>query len=298
MKAKENVFDMERVNLWEKVPLETPFLLIIEPTFACNFHCCYCMHSTTPKEIEKTRGYKSLPMDWETFLRTVEQAKAFPQKFKKITFAGLGEPLLYPRLPEMIKFVNENNICDKTLVISNGSLLTHELSDKLIASGLSELKISLQGLTSEKYKEVCGVAVDFDKLVENIRYFYEHRGNTKLKLKIADISLPKNNGKEQFYDIFGNICDNIAIEHIFSLFHDVDYDEYLLPNQGKNRFGFDLIPTNVCGDIFFRMSVLRDGSISFGCPDGVTYDGFNVCYSLFCYDKTTEEKAKRRSKNA
>lgn len=283
MKAKDKTFDTNRVNLWEQVPLETPFLLAIEPTFACNFRCGYCMHSAPPEELEKTRGYKSAPMEWETFLRTVEQAKKFPQKFKKVTFAGDGEPLLYPQLPEMIKYVNKNNICDKTLVISNGSLLTHKLSDKLIESGLSELKISLQGLDSAKYKEVCGANVDFDMLVENIRYFYEHRGNTKLRLKIADISLPQDSGEERFYDLFGNICDYIAIEHIYSQFYGVNFDEHLLPAQGKNRFGYDFVPTKICGEIFFKMSVLRDGSITFGCPDGVTYSGFNV------YDTTLFE---------
>lgn len=276
MKAKDKTFDTNRTELWRKVPLKTPYLLAIEPTFACNFHCGYCMHSATPQELEKTRGYKSAPMNWDVFLRTVDQAKKFPEKFKKVTFAGDGEPLLYPRLPEMIRYVKENEICDKTLVISNGSLLTHELSDKLIESGLSDLKISLQGLSSEKYKEVCGVSVDFDNLVENLKYFYENRGNTKLRLKIADVSLPKDNGEEQFYDMFGNICDYIAIEHIYPQFHDVDYNDQIMPSLGKNRFGYDFVPTKICGEIFFKMSVLRDGSITFGCPDGVTYDGFNV----------------------
>lgn len=275
MKARQNTYDMNRVQLWEKVPLRTPYLLSIEPTFACNFHCGYCMHSASAAELERNRGYKSAPMDWETFVAAVEQAKDFPDKFKKVTFAGDGEPLLNPRLPEMIKYVIDSGICERTLVISNGALLTPELSDRLIESGLSEYKISLQGLNSETYKQVCGVELDFDRLYENIRYFSEHRGNAILRVKIADVSLAPGE-EEKFYSMFGDLCDFIAIEHIYSQFHDVYYDENLMPSKGKNRFGFNFTHTDVCGEIFFKMSVLRDGMITFGCPDGVTYEGFNV----------------------
>lgn len=275
MKAQFNTYDMNRVKLWEKVPLRTPYLLSIEPTFACNFRCGYCMHSATPAELEKNRGYLTAPMEWDTFLAAADQATEFPDKFKKVTFAGDGEPLLNPRLPEMIEHVIRKNICDSTLVISNGSLLTNEWADRLIESGLSEYKISLQGLTTEKYKQICGVEVDFDKLYENICYFSRHRKNTILRVKIADISLEPGE-EELFYKMFGDICDYVAIEHIYSQFHDVHYDENLMPSKGKNRFGFDFTHTDVCGEIFFKMSVLRDGMITFGCPDGVTYEGFNV----------------------
>ena len=275
MSKEFHTFDTDRVDLWEQVPLRTPFLLSIEPTFACNFRCGYCMHSATPEELKKNRGYLSAPMEWDTFLKTVEQAKAFPDKFKKVTFAGDGEPLLNPRLPEMIRYVREADICDKILVISNGSLLTPELSDKLIDSGLSELKISLQGMTSEKYQEISQVDLDFEKLYQNILYFSEHRKNVVLRVKVADVALDP--GEEKlFHDRFESICDDIAIEHIYSQFHDVDFDSQLLPAQGKNRFGYNYEHTDVCGEIFFKISVLRDGMITFGCPDGVTYEGFNV----------------------
>lgn len=281
MNAKPNTFDTDRVPLWQQVPLRTPYLLSIEPTFACNFRCGYCMHSSPPAELEEVRGYKSAPMDWDTFLTVVEQAAEFPDPFKKVTFAGDGEPLLHPRLPDMVRYVQEKGICDKTLVITNGSLLTPERSDKLIASGLSELKISLQGLSSRKYQEICGVEIDFDKLYQNITYFYQNKGNTVLRIKIADIALEE--GEEQeFYRMFGDISDYIAIEHIYSQFHGVHYDENLLPEQGKNRFGFRYEQTNVCGEIFFKISVLRDGMITFGCPDGVTYEGFYVKKMSLC----------------
>jgi MoaA/NifB/PqqE/SkfB family radical SAM enzyme len=144
-----------------------------------------------------------------------------------------------------------------------------------LAAGLDELKISLQGLSSETYKQICGANIDFDEFYRNIRYFSDNRGECKLKVKIADTAL-KQGEEEQFYKLFGDLCDNVAIEHIYAEFHGVEYGGGVLPNSGKNRFGYDYRKTDVCGEQFFKMSVLRSGEITFGCPDGVTFEGFNV----------------------
>ena len=256
-------------------PVGNTVLLGIEPTFACNFHCNYCMHALPPSELQRTRGWKSLPMQWETFLLILEQMRDFPNRFKKVTFAGDGEPLINPQLPEMIQRVVESGRTEKTLVITNGSLLTPQMSNALLEAGLSELKISMQGLSAEKYREICGVDIDFEQLENNISYFYHHKRNTKLSLKIADTALAP--GEETvYYDRFSGICDAISIEHIYPEFHSLDYAGKTKLFQGKNRFGFDYKSTHVCGEQFFKMNVLRSGEITFGCPDGVSFDGFNV----------------------
>jgi wyosine [tRNA(Phe)-imidazoG37] synthetase (radical SAM superfamily) len=262
MKAKLNTYDMDRVPLWEVVPLRTPFTICIEPTFACNFKCNYCMHSLSAKELADSRGWKSAPMEWDTFQTILRQMSDFPDKIKKVTFAGTGEPLLNPELADMIRAVTDSNRAEKTFVITNGSLLSPKLTDSLLASGLNELKISMQGISSAAYKEICGADIDFDEFVRNIEYFYAHRGNTKLSLKIADSAL-KHGEEKLFYERFGNLCDNIAIEHIYPAFHGVDYSAKILPNKGKNRFGYDYRKTLVCGASFFKIYVLRSGAIMF-----------------------------------
>lgn len=301
MKAQFNTFDMQRVNLWEQVPLDTPFQLCIEPTFVCNFRCNYCMHALE-KEILEARGFQFAPMEWSTFESIVRQLQEFPHRIKKVCFTGFGEPLLDQRLPEMIRLVMQSGKVDKTLVISNGSLLTPEVSDKLLQSGLSELKISIQGMNGARYRQVCGVSIDFEKFVENIRYFSEHRKDCLLRLKIADVSL-EDEGEDQFYKVFGDLCDFIAIEHIYPQFRGVHTDT--LPDLGKNRFGFQFESKKVCSTLFFKLNVLQNGRITFGYPDGITYEGFNVCNMTLLeawnsperkrllYDNLTPDREKR-----
>lgn len=272
MKAELNTYDMNRVNLWDQVPLDTPFQLCIEPTFICNFRCNYCMHALDRKTLE-SRGFRFAPMEWRDFEAILEQLQEFPHNIKKVCFTGFGEPLLDKRLPKMIQMVMATGKVDKTLVITNGSLLTKELSDKLIQSGLSELKISLQGMTAEKYRQVCGVQIDFEQFLENIRYFSLHRKQCILRLKVADVSLGP--GEEQeFYNTFGDLCDFIAIEHIYPQFRGVDTK--IVDGTDKNRFGFPFATKHVCSTLFFKLNVLQRGQITFGYPDGVTYDGFTV----------------------
>lgn len=272
MKAQLNTYDMNRVNLWEYVPLDTPFQLDIENTFICNFRCNYCLHSLDRKTLE-SRDFHFEPMKWEHFEAILKQMQEFPHNIKKICFTGFGEPTLDERLPDMIRMAMETGKVDKTLVISNGSLLTPELSDRLLASGLSELKISLQGMSAEKYQEVCGALLDFDRYLENLRYFSAHRKQCALRVKIADVSLGPGE-ERRFYDTFGELCDYIAIEHIYPQFNGVDTN--VMPDVETNRFGFRYVQKHVCSTLFFKLNVLQSGKITFGYPDGITYDDFFV----------------------
>lgn len=274
MIAKQNTFDMARVNLWEVVPLDTPFQFCIEPTFFCNIRCNYCMHALS-KEVLESRGFSFSHMDWTVFEKIAEQLTEFPNKIKKITFSGFGEPLLDKRLPEMIRILRKKDVANKILVISNGLLLTPDLGRELVDVGMSEIKISLQGLTAQKYKEICGANISYDKFYSNLAYFYEHRKECALSIKIADSALDEGE-TELFYQNFGNICDYIAIEHIYPQFDGVDYNGKIRPNNLKNRFGFDYVKHSVCATLFFKLNILQSGVVTFGFPDGITYEGFNI----------------------
>jgi len=57
-------------------------------------------------------------------------------------------------------------------IITNGLLLTPETSRKLIDAGITNINISVQGVSKERYKETCGVEIDFDEYVKNLSYLY------------------------------------------------------------------------------------------------------------------------------
>lgn len=197
------IVEEERPPLYQRLPLSTPLGLTISTCNYCDFQCVYCALS----------GKQRAPaiLTWETFSRMVNQLAEFPAPIKQISFVANGETILNQQLPEMIAALKQQKLAEHVKVISNGNRLTHQYADRLIAAGLDILKISLQGMSAEKYQQVCKTHIDFDRFQEQIQYFYQHRGNCKLHLKIIDIALEP--GEEQlFYDTFGAIADVIFIE--------------------------------------------------------------------------------------
>lgn len=252
-----------RVRLVEKIPLYTPFAIDVFPIHACNFKCNYCIFSRPISE----HGY-----DFETrllevpiFEKMIDDMQAFERKIKMLRFVGIGEPLLHPQITDMIKYASEKRVTEKIEIITNGSLLTHEMSDRLIGSGLTQIRVSLQGLSSNDYKNISDVNIEFDKLVDNIEYFYENKGNIILNLKIADISVDTEEKLEKFYHIFGNMADSVAVEKISPSFTNVDYSKYKFVEQTNvytNMRGQELpMDIHICNFPFYLLQINPDGSV-------------------------------------
>ena len=232
-------------------------MIQVFPIYGCNFRCKYCIHSVNN---EKRRFVSNVKiMNFTLYEKCIHDIQKFPQKIKMLRFAATGEPLLHPKLPEMISFAKQMNIADSIDVVTNGSLLTNELSNKLIESGLDWLRISIQGVSSEKYKDICDVDLHFELLVSNITYFFQHKTGTKVYIKIIDIDLSESE-KKRFYDIFKPISDNIAIEYLVPATEHIDYshitDKKLLCSQNGNQ----VMNAKVCPQPFFMMQINPDGN--------------------------------------
>lgn len=260
MKAKiKAYYDENRCILSDSIPLNTPLTLMIQPATICNLKCKYCIQSAN--KIDKEKKFinnKLLSMD--DFLIILNQAKEFPEKIKDVCFTGMGEPLLNEDLPEMIKMMKESGIAERIQFFTNGLLLDKEKSIALVDAGLSELRISLQGLTPEMYFKICGVRMNYDKLVENIKFFYENRKDCKLYIKIADIAIEGD--KQEFYEKFGSICDKIYMENIVPLFDEIDYNGMLKNSSSvKNKYNEKTLNYDVCPNCFYTLNITPEGDV-------------------------------------
>jgi len=258
--------DTNRKNIADIVPLDSPLAMYIEPTRLCNFRCFYCMHGTRGQEggqLEKTR-FELKHMEQKLFDKLVREIMEYPTMPKRICFSGLGEPLMNKSLPNMIKQLREAGFCERIDVITNGYLLTHEMADALIDAGISRLQISIQGLTNEKYKEISGVDIEMEKLIDNIKYYYEHKGNSAVYIKIIDCILENEDDKKLFFDMFSDICDTIYIEHLVVMQQQMG-DHGGRTDMSKNLLGECVIPRKVCAVMFYYLQVNIDGE-TFPCP--------------------------------
>lgn len=250
----------KRSRLAEVLPLKTPFVVQIFPVYACNFKCKYCIFSV---EKEK-RGFISdkVVMDLGLYKKCVDDMSKFQEKIKVLRYVGIGEPLLHKDIVEMISYTVSKGIVLKTELLTNASLLTSSMSDDLIKNGLSRLVVSLQGTSEDIYEDVCGTKIDIEKFIGNLRYFYEHKKNTEMYLKIVDTALKGEDDKKRFYELFGDICDTIAIEHTVPIHSGIDYKDILKDDREKvTQFGLPVKDLDICSQPFFTMQVNPDGKV-------------------------------------
>ncbi len=256
-KVKERAATV-RTSLASVIPLKSPYLVQVFPVYACNFKCNYCIHSIDRNK----RGFVASQtlMDFELYKKCIDDLTKFPEKIKMLRFAATGEPLLHPQLPEMIDYAKERAVADSVEIVTNGSLLTPDLSYRLISAGLDWLRVSVEGVTEERYKEVCGVAVNMSEFITNLDYFYQHRNCTKVYIKIIDIEL-SDSEKKHFYSLFGNICDSIAIEHLTPAVSEIDYSQLTSRDLVTTQSGNPVFKAEVCPQPFYMLQINPDGNV-------------------------------------
>jgi radical SAM protein with 4Fe4S-binding SPASM domain len=203
-------------------------------------------------------------MPFETYECAVNEFAKLPVPLKALIFAGYGEPLAHPRIADMVKLAKQQNIAERVEIVTNGSLLTREMSDTLINSGLDRMRISLQGCDADAYKRVCGFDVDFDKFVSNIEYFYLQKCETDLYVKIIDIALDEQNGEGKFHKIFDGISDTAAIEHLSPAMRLIDYDTLGGDLTLRKDTGQKAMSVNICAMPFYMVMIMPNGDVG-GC---------------------------------
>lgn len=253
----------DRVALHRVLPLSTPFTVNVFPVNACNFRCVYCAQSLGKRAMREQYNFDvSRRMTLETFSRLVEQSKAFERPYKLLSFMGHGEPLLHVELPEMVAMAAKAGIAERIEIITNGSLLTPELSDRLIAAGVTNLRVSLQGLSAAAYKKTSRVLLDFEGFLSNLNYFHTagRSHGAHLFVKILDSTL--NAGEEEaFYAMFDSLCSRMYIEKVKPVYAGVDATSHV-HDMATDRYGNPHPPRQVCPLAFFSLAVWPDGEIT------------------------------------
>ena len=146
-----------------------PIVFSIEPSSTCNLHCPECLSGT--KQINRKNAY----FDLELFKKIIQQIH---KKSWIINLYFQGEPLLHPNVIEMIRICNKVGLM--TVISTNGNLITEQLANDLIDSGLDVLIISLDGWNQETY-EVYRKGGNFTKLLQGMNLLAEAKQKNQSK---------------------------------------------------------------------------------------------------------------------
>ena len=264
VKSKLNL--EKRTALEEVIPLETPFLLYVDPSSACNFRCQFC--PTGHIDLVQAADYKRRVLDLRLFEKLLTDLGAFPDPLRVMRMNKVGEPLLNRNLPTMIRLAKESGRVGYIDLATNASLFSPELLTGLVAAGLDRLNISLEGMSREQYRERAKVEIDFSRLVDNIRWLYPRRGKCEITIKIPGNYLSTEDQAE-FFDMFGDYCDRIFVEELSPIWPEFDVETRagVLAPESEGQYRQRLQDKDVCTYLFYAMAINADGTVSACCPD-------------------------------
>ncbi|MBL8027328.1 MAG: SPASM domain-containing protein [Fibrobacteres bacterium] len=263
VKSKLNLQD--RVPLQDVIPIETPFLLYLDPSSVCNFKCKFC--PTGHKELLDQSNYKRNVMDFDFYCRIVDSLNDFSKPVKVLRMNKIGEPMLNRNLANMVKYAKESGRVGYIDLATNASMLTKDRGLELVSAGLDRLNISIEGVNAEQYKEMCNVNIDFDELVSNIRHLFVNKKNCEVTVKIPKNYL-KGDDEKRFFELFGDICDRIFVENLAPIWPSFDVEGSSGVNiSNEGQYGVPPTEKLVCSYIFYAAAINADGTVSACCPD-------------------------------
>jgi len=149
-----------------------PPVVRIETTNACNARCVMCPHINMQRPIHIIAD--------GLFEKIVDECSK--HKLSEIHLHNFGEPLLDASLEDRIRLIKQK--CRVyTKIFTNGSLLTSDRAQKLLDSGIDEIKISVDGSTPEQF-EATRPPLKWQTIESNIKGLIDARNATKSRTRI------------------------------------------------------------------------------------------------------------------
>lgn len=242
-----------------------PTFLSVEPTNVCTLQCPEC--PTGRDLLTRPRGRMSLAL-FEKIITGVKSA---------VTYLNLyfqGEPFLHPDIFEMIRIAKKANIYVATS--TNAQAMDRELADRIIASGLDRLIISLDGPNEEAYLSY-RKGGHWETLLRAVSLLVaakrEHRGGPLIVLQC--LWLKKNEGGKREMKALARKLGADKLEFKTIQLLDLSKPSELLPLDEKKRryrkqgLGYVLKRPgrSVCKRIFTTLVVTWDGKAVACCYD-------------------------------
>ncbi len=250
-------------RLSEKLPLDTPFTVGIDPSNLCNFKCTFCPtgHKSLLRKIKSPAGM----MDYSLFTKIIDGMHDFPDKVKRLYLYHEGEPLVNPRFPEMVAYAKKAEISELVQTTTNGAMMTPDKAEALLDSGLDLIRISIEHVDDEGYRNLTKTKTTYEEVRENVEYLFEarERSGSQLKIhpKIMDTGLTEAQ-KEKFKRDFAPIGDLLNVQYLSEMPSADGIDFSLGSNPGIGSGGSPIDNNRiVCPHPFYVMVVKWRGEV-------------------------------------
>lgn len=140
---------------------QVPEMIEFDLSNLCNLKCVTCMRARFDYE----QGAPEF-LSFENFKTILDKIPVLGI----VQICGSSEPTLNPDLPSMINYAKESG-ARVVEMFTNGTTLHGKILNRLVASKLDCLKVSIDGGNEETYKRVRGF--DLSRVIDNVRDFHE-----------------------------------------------------------------------------------------------------------------------------
>lgn len=166
-----------------RVP-ERPMNIILNLEEICNLRCIQC--DIWKSQVEKPK------LTLEIRKEILMKIKNWLGPYSLNIFAG--EPLIHPQIFVLISFASKNRI--KTIITTNGTLLSEQMCKKLIDSQLSAMFVSIDGYKDKTHDYIRGRKGARKMSVKGLLTMIKSRGKKKTPKIAIESLITKYNFKE------------------------------------------------------------------------------------------------------
>ena len=247
----------DAVNRFE---LETdfPLFLQLETNQICNLRCPSC-------PIGQPQAYakyiSSEKMDWNLYQKIILEGEKYD--CPSMEPQGTNEPFLDQNLEDYIRFAADHGFID-IMLNTNGTLLTEERARKVLKSGITRLRFSLDAATKETFEKV-RLGAKYETTMKNIERFLEIKKQEKCDLPVVGVNFCKTKFNEHEEEIFIekwiDKVDFFVIQDFQPPDLDTNYTAFL-PSRSAVREGIQESGYN-CQQPWQRVLVRSNGEV---CP--------------------------------
>lgn len=160
--------------------------IYVEVTNTCNLDCRTCMRNVWDEPYGR--------MSQRTFHTVLDALDSLEPK-PTVFFQGFGEPLMHPRIVEMVAAVHRRGA--QVELITNGILLTEKKILQLTRAGLDGLWVSIDGASAASYADV-RLGASLPTVIRNLERFRTLRHRERYQhdprpwLGIAFVAMKRN----------------------------------------------------------------------------------------------------------
>lgn len=157
----------QNIDYYLGTTFSKPTFVVFRVTEKCNSRCQMCpFHKSNKKELS-TYQIKKILTNLKTWLGPFV-----------LSISG-GEPTIRNDIWEIIRFAN--NLGIKTVLCTNGTLITQKDIPKIINSGIEDIKISLDSLNSYGYQKIRGITAN-KKVLQTLHLLKEYTKDISISI--------------------------------------------------------------------------------------------------------------------